>query len=122
MSPESGSVNWAAVAIGVSVLSGCLTLLVGVLGLLWRSTVERLETRVTVLEQKNDERSRDLAVLQERSVRTQETLSRIESILVPRVEWEQRHNSTDRVLSNILDLLRARRSESAHDLPPNIRG
>ena len=90
-----------------SAMISVVVLLGGALG---KETVGELKRRVGVLEARDETRAREVAALQERSLGMTASLARIEEQMVPRKEWEQRHEATDATLQRILDSLQGRGS------------
>lgn len=109
--------TWQDVLAMASAFISVAVLLGGALG---RETVGELKRRVGVLEAHNETRAREVAALQERSIGMTASLARIEEQMVPRKEWEQRHEATDKMLQRILDALDERGS-APHLEPPRLR-
>jgi len=107
-----------AVAVGSAFIS--LAVFLG--GALGRETVGELKRRVGILETRDDTRAREVAALDERSKGQTEALKRIEAQMVPRNEWESRHQATDDRLEHIIQMLRDRDSAAHLDPPPRRKG
>jgi len=98
----------------LAVTATIVSIVVALGGALGRETVGELKRRVGVLESTDAVRSRELAALDERSKGMTASLDRIEHQMVPRVEWEQRHEATEGLLNRILDMLARERESGAH--------
>lgn len=78
-----------------------------------KDTVSEVHRRLSSLETKDETRTREIAHLDERSNGMTESLKRIEQQMVPRAEWEARHEATDAMLERILSALDSRVIEPA---------
>jgi hypothetical protein len=102
------------------VISIAVSVIVLLLGALGRETVGEVKRRVSDLERRDETRGREVAQLDERSRGMTDTLKRIEEQMVPRAEWEARHQSTDSMLERILNALSDRASKSELEPPPQV--
>lgn len=89
----------------LSIITGIIAIL---MQLLYRETVGEIKRRLEQLERKDDVRGIELATLEERFKASTATLERIEKAMVPRAEWEMRHQSTDVMLHRIFEILNNR--------------